>query len=370
MLAAITPIPLRLSAEGMITETVRHATVQVVCEDRLGGGVVTDAAQGYILTVGHVPIDAETGEQATRCRVGFITGSGSVPNSFYFADVVHAVLSPKYDLDFAVLKRTTRLSGPVSTPTELPVNLFIDVGESELVVGYPSGENGISSSSGTVKGFSRGVIDGSAVIAEGYSGGPGIDGNGNLMGIASRVTYLIDPDTGLETEHMYMLGDMATMISWIDALGDDPHGTYMRHAEPERFSALPYFIRDEDPGCLDVVRTEDSPAVFCLFTEDRRFVFPDAGVFLSWHTDFDDVIWTYSEDIARFRLVGNMTHKAGSLIKIVSDPTVYLVTDSFGTLRPIPSEARAAELFGPDWADMVKDVADTFFLDYTVGRSI
>lgn len=363
--------PLHLSAEEVITETMRHATVQVVCEDRLGSGVVTDATQGYIMTVGHVPINNETGEQAAQCQVGFITGSGGVPNSFYLADIVHAVLSPKYDLDFAVLKRTTRISGPVFTPSEVPVNLFVDVGQSEIVVGYPgSSENGLTSSSGTIKSFSRGTIDGSAVISEGYSGGPGFDGDGNLMGIASRVTYLIDPDTGEEKDYMYMLGDTATMISWIDALSDDPHETYMRHADADRFSALPYFVREEASGCLDVVRTEASPAVYCLLAEDRRFVFPDVHVFFSWYPNFDEVSWAYSEDIARFRLIGNMTHKAGSLIKIISDPTVYLVTDSFGTLRPIPSEARAIELFGADWSSMVMDVADTFFIDYTVGRVI
>ncbi|MFC1703037.1 serine protease [Patescibacteria group bacterium] len=364
-------LPFRLSAEGVLTETMRHATVQVVCGDRLGSGVVTDASKGFIFTVGHVPIDPETGEQVARCQVGFITGTGTVPNSFYFADVVHAVLSSKYDLDFAVLKRTTRFSGPAVTPSEIPVNLFVDKGESELVVGYPrSSENGLTTSSGTIRGFSRGTIDGSAVISEGYSGGPGFDKDGNLMGIASRVTYLIDPDTDEEKDYAYLLGDMATMISWLDALSDESHDAYMSHADADRFSSLPYFLRDEGSGCLDVVRTEDSPAVYCLLAEDRRFVFPDVGVFNSWYTNFDDVTWVYREDIARFQLIGNMTYKAGSLIKIISDSTVYLVTDSFGTLRPIPSEARAVELFGADWSSMVKDVADTFFIDYTVGRFI
>ena len=65
-----------------------------------------------------------------------------------------------------------------------------------------------------------------------------------------------------------------------------------------------------------------------------------------------------------------MTMKPGSLIKIESDPKVYLVSDIDGTLRWIPTEERAKELYGDGWAGFVKDVPVTFFSSYTIGAPL
>jgi len=238
------------------------------------------------------------------------------------------------------------------------------------VAGYPGSEEGLATAEGKITAFERGSVDTDAVISQGYSGGPGYDADGNVVGIASRITYFIDEDTGQEYGHQYLLGDMATFVSWLDALGDEPAASYLSFADEGRLAALPYFIRDEGPGCIDIARTAASPAVYCLLSGDRRFVFPNASVFLSWYPDFSSVKLAGVEDIAKFRLVGNMTYKAGTLVKIMTDPRVYLATDTFGTLRPVKDEAQARGLFGAGWAGLVKDVPDAFFIDYSVGRSL
>lgn len=361
-------LPVPTSAVADISAAERAATVRVICDTRQGSGVLAGA--DHIVTVGHVPVDPETGAEAKECRVGFISWGGDVPDSFYRASVVHAVLSEKYDLDFGLLKLEGRLFGPAVAPAPAMTQLFTGAGAAVSVLGFPGSEDGLAVAHGAITGFSRGTIATDAVISQGYSGGPGFDGDGNVVGVASRITYFIDEDTGEEYGHRYLLGDMATFVSWLDALGDAPAASYLSFAEADRLAAMPYFIREEEPGCLDVARTSDSPAVYCLLTNDRRFVFPNTSVFLSWYPDFSSVKSASTEDIARFRLVGNMTYKAGSLVKITTDPTVYLVTDTFGTLRPVRDEAQARELFGGGWAGRVKDVPDAFFLDYSVGRPL
>jgi hypothetical protein len=46
---------------------------------------------------------------------------------------------------------------------------------------------------------------------------------------------------------------------------------------------------------------------------------------------------------------------------------VYVVVDVFGTMRHVPSEEKAIELWGENWAGLVHDVPDVFFTNYTVG---
>jgi hypothetical protein len=76
------------------------------------------------------------------------------------------------------------------------------------------------------------------------------------------------------------------------------------------------------------------------------------------------------DDLSKYRLAANMTLKAGSLIKIQTDPRVYFVADNLGTIRWVTSEAVAERLFGLDWAGRVKDVADSFFINYRIGAPI
>jgi hypothetical protein len=57
------------------------------------------------------------------------------------------------------------------------------------------------------------------------------------------------------------------------------------------------------------------------------------------------------------------------LVKITTDPRTYAVASN-GTLRWIETEAVAKELYGSDWNTKVDDVADAFFINYTIGASI
>jgi hypothetical protein len=115
-----------------------------------------------------------------------------------------------------------------------------------------------------------------------------------------------------------------------------------------------------------LARTEISPTVYCLLAGDVRLAFPDEATYFSWYQDYSGVKWAKPEDLAKYRLIGNVTYHGGSLIKLITDPAVYLVTDSIGTLRRVPSEVRATALFGAEWRRQVRDLPDIFFTDYSV----
>jgi hypothetical protein len=118
------------------------------------------------------------------------------------------------------------------------------------------------------------------------------------------------------------------------------------------------------------VRTQDSPTLYCLLSGPYRLVFPNETTFFSWYPDFGGVVYVTSKNLAEYRLVGNVTMRAGSLVKIRTDPKVYVVTDSLGTLRWVQTEDRARALFGDSWATKVSDVPDVFFADYSVGEPV
>ncbi len=114
-----------------------------------------------------------------------------------------------------------------------------------------------------------------------------------------------------------------------------------------------------------LIKLKGSPAVY-LVDSDKRRPFPMLSVYQSWFgssfsgvAQFDTV-----EQLSAYPLGKNVLFKPGSLIKIQTDPKVYLVTDESGHLEWIKTEedfkARGF-LFAS-----IHDVPDTFFPDYSL----
>ncbi|MEK9152127.1 MAG: serine protease [Patescibacteria group bacterium] len=349
---------------------VLRSAVLVVCDTRQGTGVVVNAAEGYVLTNGHV-VRGENGAAAPEtCQIGFTENGSGDPKSYYLAAVERAVFDEARELDFSVLKIGNRIAGPpAEIPASIAINEFARPNDPITVFGFPGG-GPLQLSAGIIKGWSRGIVETDAAISKGYSGSPAVDAQNHLVGIATRTMFTVDPASGAETITNYELGDVLPLEAWLDAFGAPGHDRYVVHADPNQAHAAPYILRDEKPGCSYMVRTRLSSTVYCLLVGERRLVFPNEAVFKSWFPDFSGVLLASLDDIAKYRLTGNVTYKAGSLIKIQTDPRVYLVSDSIGTLRPIPSEARAVELFGAGWAAKIKDVPDSFFVNYAIGEPI
>jgi hypothetical protein len=112
------------------------------------------------------------------------------------------------------------------------------------------------------------------------------------------------------------------------------------------------------------------PTVYFLGADSKRYVFPNQDTFKTWYADFSSVQTITDTELAALPLGGNVTMRPGvAMIKITTDPKVYAVSKG-GVLRWIKTEAAAQALYGSDWAKKVKDVADSFFTNYTIGSDI
>jgi len=115
-----------------------------------------------------------------------------------------------------------------------------------------------------------------------------------------------------------------------------------------------------------LIKSADSTAVYIVIGSNR-YVFPDLKTYQSWHgDDFSAVKTVSSDELISHTLKGNVTHKPGSLIKIQTDPKVYEVKDDQGSISTVADEATAIASFGANWATLVRDVPDAFFVNYQI----
>ncbi|MDO8583799.1 MAG: hypothetical protein Q7R83_01320 [bacterium] len=116
-----------------------------------------------------------------------------------------------------------------------------------------------------------------------------------------------------------------------------------------------------------------TPAVYFYAADGKRYVFPNEKTYFSWYSNFSSVKIITDGELASIMIGGNVTIRPGTkLIKITTDPKVYAVTGSYPSalLHWVETEAVAIALFGANWAKMVVDVPDGFFVNYSVGSSI
>jgi len=122
------------------------------------------------------------------------------------------------------------------------------------------------------------------------------------------------------------------------------------------------------PGTL--VKVPSSSSVYYIDQDLTRHVFPNVHVFKSWYADFDGVISVSDDVISQYPLKGHVPYKpAVRLVKIKTDPRVYAVDDG-GVLRWVKTEAVARALYGEQWNQMVDDLSDAFFANYSLGADI
>jgi len=119
----------------------------------------------------------------------------------------------------------------------------------------------------------------------------------------------------------------------------------------------------------DLIKMNGLSSVYYL-KGGKRFVFPNESTYFSWYSDFNSVKTIAQSELESYPLGGNVTIRPGTkLVKITTNPTVYAVEPG-GTLRAIASEAAAMDLYGAMWNKIIVDVADSFFVNYTVGTTL
>ncbi len=116
----------------------------------------------------------------------------------------------------------------------------------------------------------------------------------------------------------------------------------------------------------DLIKMEDHSAVYYL-NGGKRYVFPNEKTYMTWYSDFSGVVTVSQSEMESYPLGGNVTYRPGTkLVKIDTVPTVYAVEPG-GVLRSIVSEANAIDLYGEQWNQIIDDVPDSFWVNYTIG---
>jgi hypothetical protein len=129
---------------------------------------------------------------------------------------------------------------------------------------------------------------------------------------------------------------------------------------------------DLTPGCTagSLIKGESFRAVYYCGKDGRRYVFPNEKTFYTWYDDFSSLVVLTDAQLAAIPLGGNATYKPGvMMVKIMSDPKTYAISRG-GLLRWVQTEAVARALYGDTWNQMIHDVSDAFFTNYTVGDPI
>ncbi len=138
------------------------------------------------------------------------------------------------------------------------------------------------------------------------------------------------------------------------------------------FSQTPQPVSAVEPGWL--IRSSGSGSVYYVGADGMRHVFWNAQTFFTWTDSWSNVVWVTDATMPTLALGSPMLPKPGVvLVKIVSDPNVYLVdADANGTflLRHIVSESVATSMFGASWADDVIDLEPTLFAHYERGEDV
>ncbi len=357
-------------AQNQSLSTLR-SVVWVQCDQRQGSGTIINGEQGYVLTDGHVALDYLSGKLASVCTVAFVNEQTFQPQYYYHANILRSVFNEKLGQDFAILQITTSV-GQALLPRPFPflkTNEFIQRGYAVEVLGYSGQKDELTSADGVVKDFIGGYIQTTAEVAPGDSGGAAIDQNGNLIGVPTRIVTIT---SAYETQSTttFELVDVRAVMNWLDAQGPNVHDQYFTHQDYARYHGTASFIDQSDLGCEALARSPEVSSVFCLLPDGQRLAFPTDLTFFSWFPDFSGVIKVSLASLAQYSLTRNATFRPGMLVKLQTAPEVYMVTDSFGSLRYIPSEQKAIELWGENWASLVHDVPDAFWTNYTIGSPI
>ncbi|MCX6740474.1 MAG: S8 family peptidase [Candidatus Parcubacteria bacterium] len=112
-----------------------------------------------------------------------------------------------------------------------------------------------------------------------------------------------------------------------------------------------------------------SSTVYYLADNGKRYVFPDEKVYVNWFGTFKDIKIVDDSVLASLPLAGLVTYRPGSLLKIQSDPRVYVVAIG-AKLRWIKDVNFLTRYYGPYWQTQVNDISESFFISYSVGEPL
>ena len=203
---------------GVTRDDIARATVRITNEEAglRGSGVIIDQEKGLILTNAHVAAPSATGlgvyltrfsdeqvENPEQLRIDISDGLDESAEPRFYAEVV----AVDGYLDVAVVRIETKLSGSPTDEDDLAGLSSVPLGDSDDLstsdevsfYGFPlaAGSAAPTFTTGVVAGpvqddrldEFRAVINTTAAISGGNSGGPAVDESGHIVGIATWETF-------------------------------------------------------------------------------------------------------------------------------------------------------------------------------------
>lgn len=116
--------------------------------------------------------------------------------------------------------------------------------------------------------------------------------------------------------------------------------------------------------------TQSDTAVYYCGVDGKRYVFPNEATYFTWYSDFSTVVSMSAAALEAVSIGGNVTYRPGSyIVKVPSDSKFYVIAKG-GVLRWLIGEETARLLYGSDWPNLVRDIPETFFTNYTIGAVV
>lgn len=125
-----------------------------------------------------------------------------------------------------------------------------------------------------------------------------------------------------------------------------------------------------DPG--DLITAPNLGTIYYLNQDSKRIVFPDEQTFLSWYPNFELVKTIPQELLESFPLAGrNATIRPGThLITIPSSSQVWMIGWPTNLHWMEGGEEQAISIYGENWSELVVDLPEYYFGNYTESYSI
>lgn len=120
----------------------------------------------------------------------------------------------------------------------------------------------------------------------------------------------------------------------------------------------------------DLFKVPNNPAVYYINDDLKRLYFPHSEIFYSWYKDYSSIIEIAPQCADNYPAPNlppyGVNYRPGSrLVKVQISPSVYVIEPG-NKLRRIKDETVARDLYGPNWANLVRDVSDGFWPNYKV----
>ena len=121
------------------------------------------------------------------------------------------------------------------------------------------------------------------------------------------------------------------------------------------------------PADGDIIKTAASPAVYYI-SGGKRYLFSNRVTYGTWYDNFSTLKVISQADFDAIPSGGNVTARAGNLIKFDNSPTVYAVALG-NKICKIASADVAKALYGDNWSASVLTIQVAFESNYTVDPS-